>query len=422
MPVAGHPGQHVLQQFYQLVLNFIKKKHAGCTSPSDGIVLKMHYKWSFWFLLFIYTVVWYAWYHSELLICANKFNSEAAIKHDYINFCSSYVYVWDENGTRRYLFFYKWLHLVGLFLAFVCYIPRKLCKSFENPRALALFNELYHHRSKYDVNTERTILQRVSQYIKTNLLTHNSIYYNALGCNLVALVIDCFLWLFIDFILNNRFINLGWMSVPFNRDPVQYTDFISQTFPPFSECNIDQRHELLSNRSELFGCHLVLMEFYEKVFLALWVWLLFLTTATVLYTIFLLLLHIPYFRFLVIRVDKPDFAEDDVEFDDSKNLMEKLFIHVVDKCKIGDIWLLYKLKRNLSPHRYYMLLWELAEHSLNDLSCQDPTVLPSAKEVYPQLMQQVPAMQNHYNNVNVQHQFAQQFQQGLPGAGRRGKR
>lgn len=261
MPIAGQSSQNIVQQFLQTILNFIKKKRQGGTAPSDGLILKLHYKWSFWFMLFIFSTVWYAWYHSELMVCVNKFNADTALRPDYINFCSSYVYVKDSNeeGTRRYLFFYKWLHWVGLFLAFVCYMPRKLSKSFENPRVLNLITELYAHRSKYDVNTERNILKKISHYFKTHMLTHNAMYYNALGCSVLAFVIDGFIWLFLDFFLHNRFNNLGWMSIPFHRDVMNYTDFLSQTFPPFAECNIAPQHELLVKRSETYGCHLVLM-------------------------------------------------------------------------------------------------------------------------------------------------------------------
>lgn len=150
-------------------------------------------------------------------------------------------------------------------------------------------------------------------------------------------------------------------------------------------------------------------------------WLLLLTTATFIYLIFLLLLTFPYFRFMVLRVAKPEFADDN-DPTDYENSVDGMLTNIVTKCKIGDIWLLYKLRKNLSPHRYYMLLVEIAEPALKELSCEDPTVLPSAKEVSPQLMQYIPTMHNN-NNMKAAPHHPQQFHPSVMHmSGRRGQR
>ena len=53
-----------------------------------------------------------------------------------------------------------------------------------------------------------------------------------------------------------------------------------------------------------FGCHLTVMELYEKLFLFLWLWLVLLTAATLCHILYLAMFWLPYFRMRMHRMYK----------------------------------------------------------------------------------------------------------------------
>lgn len=362
MTIVGHGGADIIRQLVGNVVNIFKKKRAPCTSPCDGRVLKMHYQWTFWILLANFSAVWYSWYHRDVITCVNHFNAETQVRLDYINICLSYTYVEEAGGEIRYLLFYRWIHWTLLVLAAIYYIPRKFSKNSENPKVKKLIEDLAVHGPRYD-QIERELVERAARYIALNLKTHNGIYFKFVGCNVIALLIDIFCFQALDFVLQGRFISYGWMAFPFERDPVNFSDYMSRTFPPFSKCTLDPTIKLVSRRTEVLGCHLTVMELYEKVFLFIWVWLIILTTATVVYLLFLGFMWLPYFRLLILKVAKPNGAKDSVS---------DTIVNVLNHCKIGDVYLLYRLRQHLSHARFYELLCRLDDPEMIQMMAEDP--------------------------------------------------
>lgn len=362
MAIVGHGGTDIIRQLAGNVVNIFKKKRAPCTSPCDGLILKMHYQWTFWLLLAGFSFVWYSWYHRDVITCVNHFNAETQVRLDYINICLSYTYVEEEGQERRYLLFYRWIHWSLLVLAAFYYIPRKFSKHSENPKVKKLIEDLAVHSARYD-HAEKELVERAARYIALNLKTHNGIYFKFVGCNVIALVIDICCFQALDFVFQGRFINYGWMAYPYERDPVTFTDYMSRTFPPFAKCELDFNNKLLARRTEILGCHLTVMELYEKVFLVVWAWLILLTIATSLYLVFLAFMWLPYFRLMILRVAKPANAKEKVS---------NTILKVLDCCKIGDVYLLYRLKQHLSASRFYELLTRLDDEDLVQLMTEEP--------------------------------------------------
>ncbi|MCL4152597.1 UNVERIFIED_CONTAM: hypothetical protein GTU68_001450 [Idotea baltica] len=362
MAIVGHGGSDIIRQLVGNVVNIFKKKRSVCTSPCDGLVLKMHYQWSFWLFLAGFSAVWYSWYHRDVITCVSHFNADTQVRLDYINICLSYPYIDLGETNKRFLLFYRWIHWTLLVLAFCFYIPRKFSKNSENPRLKKLVEDLATHSHRYD-QTERELVDRAARYIAYNLNTHNGIYFKFVGCNFIALMVDIFCFQFLDFIFQGRFIHYGWMSFPYMRDPQNFTDYMSSTFPPFATCKITKEYMLTAKRIETFGCHLTVMELYEKVFLVVWAWLILLTTLTCAYLLFLGFMWLPYFRLMILRVAKPINAKDTVS---------NTVVSVLSSCKIGDVYLLYRLKQHLSHVRFYELLTRLSDRELIELMVEDP--------------------------------------------------
>ncbi|XP_076059296.1 innexin inx2-like isoform X2 [Oratosquilla oratoria] len=353
MVMPGQSGRSfdIIRQIVGNVVNIFNKRASPCTAPCDGMVLRMHYQWTFWVLLGGFSSVWYSWYHRDVITCASHFNAETQVRLDYINICLSYPYVDSESNKRRYLLFYRWIHWTLLLMAAMFYIPRKFSKSSENAKVKKLIEDLAVNSHRYD-QVERDLVDRTAKYILYNMKTHNGLYYKYLTCNLIALMVDIFCFQFLDFVLQGRFLRYGFQAFPFTRDPLTFTDYISQMFPPFARCELSHANKLTSQRTEQLGCHLTVMELYEKVFLGLWVWLIVLTAMTVAYIIFLALMCFPWARLAMLRIAKPVSAKDSVR---------NTVCNVVSNCKIGDIYLLYRLKQHFSHARFYELLTRLSD-------------------------------------------------------------
>ncbi|XP_064097443.1 innexin inx2-like isoform X2 [Macrobrachium nipponense] len=361
MVMPGQSGRpfDIIRQIVGNVVNIFNKRASPCTAPCDGMVLKMHYQWTFWVLLGGFSSVWYCWYHRDVITCASHFNAETQVRLDYINICLSYPFVeavannYEEGGgiPRRYLLFYRWIHWVLLLLAGIYYIPRKISKTSENSKVKKLIEDLAVNAHRYD-GLERELVDRTAKYIAYNLKTHNGLYYKYLTCNLMALLVDIFCFQFLDFVFQGRFLKYGFNAFPFSRDPQNFSDYMSDMFPPFANCELHDQVQLVNKRIERLGCHLTIMELYEKYFLALWVWLIILTSMTVSYIIFLGLMWFPWARLWMLRIAKPLSARDTIR---------NTICTTISSCKIGDVYLLYRLKQHFSHARYYELLTRLSD-------------------------------------------------------------
>ncbi|KAG7156133.1 innexin inx2-like [Homarus americanus] len=379
-----------IRNLVSTVINAVKSKaNQVCAASCDGLVLRMHYRWTFCLLLGGFFTTWYSWYHRDVISCVSHFNAETQVRLDYINICLSYPYVEDEGG-RRYLLFYRWISWSFLILAAVYYIPRKISKNFDNKKCKTLLEELSAHSHRYD-QTEAQLVEKASRYLFFNLRTHDGLYWKYLTVNIVALLVDVFAMNYFDFVLQGRFIQYGFKSYPFTRDPETFSDYMSQTFPPFASCELSPENQLVNRRTEKFGCHLTIMELYEKIFLVLWLWLIVLCFFTCCYIIFLLLLWLPLIRVCLLRTSRPLHGPDKVW---------KVSQGVVDNCKIGDIYLLYRLKQHLSHARFYELMVRLCDPSLNkkQLQKREPEDTSSLQEKLP-LVDQTNAPRNRRSNV-----------------------
>ncbi|XP_037790298.1 innexin inx2-like [Penaeus monodon] len=335
-----------LRAIFGNVLHLFKSRaNQICAASCDGLVLRMHYRWTFCLLMGMFLTVWYSWYYRDVISCVSHFNAETQVRLDYINICLSYPYV-EDSGSRRYLLFYRWISWSLLVLAGVYYIPRKMSKNLDNSKCKKLLEDLAANSSRYD-QAERELVDRASGYILFNLKTHNGLYWKFLSVNIVALVVDVFAMQYLDFILQGRFIQYGFNSYPFNRDPRNFTDYMSQTFPPFASCELSIENQLTNRRTEKLGCHLTIMELYEKVFLGLWLWLILLTLTTCCYLIFLGLMWLPRMQQYLLRTAKPGHTN---------SKMGSVIEDAIKNCKIGDVYLLYRVKQHLSHARFYELL------------------------------------------------------------------
>ncbi|MCL4149735.1 UNVERIFIED_CONTAM: hypothetical protein GTU68_013401 [Idotea baltica] len=354
MPAIGG-GNMDIRSLISSVVNFAKSKASHvATAPCDGFVLKMHYRWTFFLFLGGFFSVWYNWYHRDIITCVSHFNADTQVRLDYINICLSYPFIEYEDESRRYLLFYRWIHWTFFVLAGIYYIPRKISKTIDNPKLKKLIEDLSQNAGRYD-QVENQVVELAAKYLVFNLKTHNGLYYKFLALNFLALLIDLFALHFLDFVLQGRFLKYGFNAYPFERDPRKFTDYMSVMFPPFASCELEKANQLTALREEKLGCHLTFMELYEKLFLFVWLWLIILLLVTSLYIVFTLLMLLPCFRLFLLRTSKPLH---------SHQKLTSIIVAVSKNCKIGDIYLLYRIKQHLSHARFYDLMYKLSSPEL----------------------------------------------------------
>lgn len=139
----------------------------------------------------------------------SHFNAEVPVKDEYMNVCLSYPFLAEEGG-RRYILFYRWVHWSFLLLTVFYYLPRKVSKSFENVKCKKVLEDLYRGAETYD-QKEAEIVEKAHRYMCYNIRTHNGLYWKYLTVNALALFIDIIAMVFLDFVLQGRFIWYGYV-------------------------------------------------------------------------------------------------------------------------------------------------------------------------------------------------------------------
>lgn len=312
------------------------------TSTCDGLVVQMHSTWTYRLLWFSVIVVWVAWYVNAPIACTSHFNSDVQVKLEYLNVCLSYPYV-EDDGSTRYILFYRsigWSLLI--LVGFYC-IPKLVSRRLDN----ATCNKLLKDLAAND-KTEEQQLERAKSYLTDNLMTHNGLYWKFLVVNITALIVDVFAMNYLNGVLQGRFINYGSIG-NLARDPEYFTDYTSETFPPFVSCKLSSSNQITNKRTERFGCHLTLMELYQELFLWVWAWLIMIIVVTSCYILFLLCMWLPCTKQCLLFIAKPVHGSENVR---------GVIRGVMENCGIGDIYLLYCIKGHMSHARFYeLLIW-----------------------------------------------------------------
>ena len=338
------------------------RKPTASTAPSDGYILKLHYQYTFWLLMGCFATTWYSWFQPNVISCVSHFNADINLKTEHTNICLSYPYVIDEHGQQRFIMFYRWTHYILLAVAMLYYIPHKVSKYIEDNKRKHMVEDLAMVYPQFN-ESEKNIVTRVCTYFAVNRKISDPFFYRHFMAVFSCLVVDVVVWMIIDFLLQSRFSLLGVLSFPYNRDCDYFTDFLSRTFPPFVKCTITKNHKLIGARTEAFGCHLLYMELYEKLFVVIWAWMVIIIITTVCYLIYLMLFWSPAFYFLrkrALSIKTPAYIEND-EYSTNKLLDEILSSK---QFKLGDYFFLLKLKKHLNHSRYYDVISVLCDETI----------------------------------------------------------
>jgi len=201
----------------------------------------------------------------------------------------------------------------------------------------------------------KRFFMKTADYILFTKKRHIKLCWKYLGIHVICLAVDILVVILLHFLLlQGRFMNYGFEFMKAyikGRDPKGFTDYISQTFPPFASCELNQETQLTAKRTEIFGCHLTYMELYEKIFLFVWCWLFFLIVISILNIIYLVVTF-SFYRKKLVQVNVSQLGYQNPQ---------KTFDEVYNKFDYGNIFLLYLIKKQLNNTQYFELLRLLKE-------------------------------------------------------------
>ncbi|KAK7083113.1 Mitosis inhibitor protein kinase wee1 [Halocaridina rubra] len=323
--------------------------------PIDSFVLKLHYSTSVCIFLLLFFVVQGNWFLREAIKCISGHDPQHQLDFHKINFCLSYAYICEpdmnsaDHCRRRYLLFYRWLYLCFLLVSAIYYLPRFLAKKMMNPRLKKLLTDLSYDEDRYDSTNWETDAQKMLIYMESHR-RRNSQYVWLIVCHILALGIDVAVITFFNFLLHDRFLELMYAAYPYHRELPYFSDYISQTFPPFANCTIHVENLINNQREERFGCYLYLMELYEKLFVVVWVWLATLTVVTVVSLVVLIILALPPFSCLFLHLYS---TSDRISCAQRK---------IMRMCSVSDLYALYLMKRYRSEDIFVKFLTKFVQN------------------------------------------------------------
>lgn len=219
----------------------------------------------------------------------------------------------------------------------------------------------------------KRFFDKTADYILYTKKRHIKLCWKYLGIHLICLSVDILVVILLNFLLlQGRFMNYGFEFMRAyikGRDLEKFTDYISQTFPPFASCELNAETQLTAKRTEVLGCHLTHMELYEKIFLFVWCWLFFLVVLTMLYIVYMIVMFALYRKKMVkVNVSQLGYAD-----------AQKTFDEVFKKFDYGNIFLLYLIKKQLNNTQYFELLRLLKEPQKLPETREDASAPPKDK-------------------------------------------
>lgn len=338
---------------------FWKKKEKA--EPVDSFVLKLHYRMSVCLFIVMFTIVQSNWYVKESIKCVSAhFTCTGELPFHLKNFCLSFSYVCDltsalgDSCSRRYLLFYRWIHTSFLVIGCLYYIPRFIAKKVMNPRLKKLLYDLACDEARYDDASCEQVTEKMLKFVDMDRGSRSQ-YLWLVFCHVIALLIDFGVMFFFDFMLQNRFIGLLYHSYPYRRNPPHFTDYISQTFPPFANCTVHVENLINVEREETFGCYLYLMELYDKIFILLWLWLVFLSFVTIFSILVMLLVSFSPFNHLFLCLFTPSAR------------IGQMRRKVQSMSNLNDLYTLYLMKQHCSESQFIRFIAKLIHNSEDTL-------------------------------------------------------
>ena len=294
----------------KIVDKLTSKKCINSYLSSNSFILSIYYNFGMYMFFFISCSIFYNVFTTDTILCTDGMARGAASIENkklpflFENYCLSYPKL---NNTDEFALFYKWVPWICTLSCVLLYTPKILinnssCKFIAlhlmkinnlNDERYYEFDEKKSNKKNgnnqvLNNNNNNNYDNQIKFYIK-ELIEYRwnkckDLYWKSLFVHIYSFCLNIFLILILDFLLQGRFLFYVLKTIPFKRNITNFSDEMSQTFYPFSTCTI--QHVLLG-RTEHIVCHLTMMEYYEKIFFIIWLYLYILPIFTFMYILYL---------------------------------------------------------------------------------------------------------------------------------------
>lgn len=279
----------------------------------------------------------YCWITSTFTVSGNK----ATAVHPGV---SPYVHGKDHVRHTKY---YQWVCFALFFQAMFFYLPRYLWKMWEGGRIRMLIEDLNLPIISDQCKTER--IELLVNYFTNNLHRQNFYAIRFFICELLNFVNVLAQLFFMDYFLDGEFSSYGLEVLRFtNMDLQNRNDPMDRLFPKIAKCTFhNYGHSGTVQRFDGL-CLLPVNIFNEKMYVFLWFWFLavaFISCFQIMYR--LAVIFIPSVR-MYLLISKSRLAP-----------VKDIRI-IIEKCQIGDWFILNQLGLNMEALAFTKLLADLA--------------------------------------------------------------
>jgi len=300
----------------------------------------------------------YCWLHSTVHLDTSllrKLNSMPQIRSPCLGLSSPMVGLDSTSGPMETLY-YQWVPFFLLFQACAFRLPWKLWRHLEGGKMEEFGLEAKRHLL---TNEASEILARQYAEAFEGVMHHNNVYFwQFLMCELLNFAVLLVVISFTDFFLGGQFWGYGWrvydhyitqpQTIP--RTNSRPTPMCS-LFPTVTSCQFPSGALTGNLNVDHAMCVLSLNIINDKIFLLEWIWFYILalaTTASLISSAILVVL--PHSRKFWLKQKTRMWSENDRE----------VIEHIMDRCYVGDWFVLHLLSKNTNLYIYKRIIKALA--------------------------------------------------------------
>lgn len=253
----------------------------------------------------------------------------------------------DGEDEVKYHKYYQWVCFVLFFQAILFYVPRYLWKTWEGGRIKMLVLDLNCPVVNEESKDERKKI--LVDYFDENINRHNFYAFRFFICEALNFINVVGQIYFMDFFLDGEFSTYGSDVVKFTEmEPEERADPMARVFPKVTKCTFHKYGPSGSVQKFDGLCVLPLNIVNEKIYVFLWFWFISLSIVSGISLAYRAAVVVwPKVRLYLLRARSRLSQHSDVE-------------NIVDKCQIGDWFVLYQLGKNIDPLIYKEIISDLA--------------------------------------------------------------
>jgi len=253
----------------------------------------------------------------------------------------------DGDHEVKYHKYYQWVALTLFFQAMCFYAPHFIWKIWEGGKLKMLVMNL--NSPIVEEETKQECKGMLVRYAAVNMLNHNLYFFKFFLCevlNYINVVLQIYLT---DAFLGHEFTTYGIRVIAISEgDPEDRDDPMNEIFPKVTKCTFHKYGA--SGTVETYDglCVLPLNVLNEKIYIFLWFWFLALAIVTTVGLIYRFATFFGPVRRILLQAKSRLVPTEDIEF-------------IVQKCSIGDWFLLYQISKNMDRIYYKEFIMELSD-------------------------------------------------------------